>query len=42
VAHNPGEKPLTVAIKGEAGGPLEGWTQTLPLAPGEEKRLKAK
>ncbi|HEY3398932.1 MAG TPA: hypothetical protein VGM19_14885 [Armatimonadota bacterium] len=40
VVHNPGEAALTANVKGSTGGPLAGWTQTLPLAPGEEKRVK--
>ncbi|MHB9022591.1 MAG: hypothetical protein ACYC7E_00220 [Armatimonadota bacterium] len=42
VVHNPGEKAVTATVTGSAGGPLEGFKQTLQLAPGEEKRVKAK
>ncbi len=40
VAHNPGEQALTVNLRGEPGGPLEGFKQTVQLAPGGEERMK--
>jgi hypothetical protein len=42
VAHNPGEQAVTVNLQGEPGGPLEGFKQTVQLAPGAEQRLKGK
>jgi hypothetical protein len=42
LAHNPGEQAVTAILRGEPGGPLEGWQETTQLAPGEERRLHAK
>ena len=39
VVHNPGEQALTVNLQGEKGGPLEGFKQTVKLAPGEERKV---
>ncbi|MBI3922592.1 MAG: hypothetical protein HY318_14310, partial [Armatimonadetes bacterium] len=41
IAHNPGETSVTTTIKGNPGGPLEGWSQGMELKPGEEKRVRA-
>ncbi len=35
-AHNPGDKAVDTEVKGSAGGPLEGHTRSVRLAPGEE------
>ncbi len=42
VAHNPGTAVVTTTLKGSASGPLEGWTQTMALQAGEERRVKGK